>query len=70
MRDRFTLVMRHKRTFLGFGSAFALLFWVPCFGVLLLPVGAAASTRVLWRILETDASSLPALPRPVRSGSG
>jgi CysZ protein len=32
---------------LGFGVAFALIFWVPCCGVLLLPVGAAAATRLL-----------------------
>jgi CysZ protein len=35
---------------LGFGVAFALVFWVPCCGVLLLPVGAAAATRLLVEI--------------------
>jgi CysZ protein len=69
MRDRFSLVMRHKAASLGFGAAFAVLFWVPCFGILLLPVGAAAATRVLWRILETDPDILPGLPRPAQDKS-
>lgn len=70
MRDRFGLAMRHKPAFFGFGIAFAILFWVPCLGVLLLPVGAAASTHLLWRILESDPEVLPTLPRPARRGSG
>ena len=35
---------------LGFGLTFALIFWVPCCGVALLPVGAAAATRLLAQI--------------------
>jgi uncharacterized protein involved in cysteine biosynthesis len=35
---------------LGFGSAFALSFWLPCCGILLLPVGVAAATELLVRL--------------------
>ncbi len=69
MRDRFNLLMRHKRVFAGFGAAFAVLFWIPCCGVLLLPVGAAAATELIWRILETDPEALPALPRRTTASS-
>jgi uncharacterized protein involved in cysteine biosynthesis len=31
---------------LGFGLAFMLVFWVPCCGVALLPVGVAAATKL------------------------
>ena len=64
MRERLSLVRAHKRTCLGFGAAFSILFWVPGCGVILLPVGVAAATRLLWRILEADARVLPSLPRP------
>ena len=64
MRDRFGFVMSHKRETLGFGLAFAALFWVPCFGVLMLPVGVAGATRLIWRILKADPAALPSLPRP------
>lgn len=63
MRDRFALVMGHKSAALGFGLAFALLFWFPCFGILMLPVGAVAATSLLWRMLEHDATLLPQIAR-------
>lgn len=63
MRDRLRLVLGHKAAALGFGLAFAILFWVPCFGVLLLPVGVAAATRLVWRILDGDPNLLPGVPR-------
>ncbi len=64
MRDRFGFIMEHRRETLGFGLAFAALFWVPCFNVLMLPVGVAAATRVIWRTLAADPTALPDLPRP------
>jgi uncharacterized protein involved in cysteine biosynthesis len=64
MRERFGLIMKYKRATFGFGLAFALLFWLPCCGILMLPVGAAAATRLIWRLLEHDAELLPDLPRP------
>ncbi len=63
MRDRFSLIMEHKATCLGFGMAFAIVFWVPCFGVLLLPVGVAAATDLVWRLLAADARLIPTLAR-------
>jgi hypothetical protein len=35
---------------IGFGTAFALLFWLPCCGIVMLPVGVAAATRLVWEI--------------------
>ncbi len=76
MRDRFALVHRHPGATLGFGAAFSLLFLVPCFNVLLLPVAVAAATRLVWRLLDEDRSVLPALDRgalsfdPRRSPAG
>jgi uncharacterized protein involved in cysteine biosynthesis len=64
MRDRFGMVMKNKLAAFGFGIAFALLFWLPCCGVLMLPVGVAAATRLIWRLLENDPTLLPYLPRP------
>jgi uncharacterized protein involved in cysteine biosynthesis len=49
-RYRFGFMMRHLSVVLGFGVAFALLFWVPCFGTLMLPVGAIAATQLYWAI--------------------
>lgn len=64
MRDRMRLVARYKAAALGFGTGFALLFWIPCCGVLMLPVGVAGATRLVWRILESDETLLPWVSRP------
>ena len=45
-RDRVALVKAHGASALGFGVAFALSFWLPCCGILLLPVGVAAATEL------------------------
>jgi uncharacterized protein involved in cysteine biosynthesis len=59
-RDRLGLMSRHLPGVLGFGLTFAALFWVPCCGVLFLPVGAAAATLVGCRILaQTGAADGP-----------
>jgi CysZ protein len=57
IRRRLRMVLDHKAAAFGFGAAFALLFWLPCFGVLMLPVGVAAATRLTWRMLEREALS-------------
>jgi uncharacterized protein involved in cysteine biosynthesis len=49
-RQRFHFMRRHFPVVLGFGCTFSLLFWLPCFGVLMLPVGVAAATRLYWEI--------------------
>ncbi len=63
MRDRFQLIKQHLRPCLGFGLAFAMLFWIPCLGTFLLPVGVIAATEVVWEILRSDSKLIPALPR-------
>jgi len=50
-RERFQLMVDHFPAVLGFGLTFAVIFWVPCCGVLFLPVGAAAATIVVSRVL-------------------
>ncbi len=49
-RQRFALVRRHAGVVLGFGAAFALVFWLPCCGIVMLPVGVVAATRLLWEL--------------------
>ena len=49
-RARLTLVRENFACVLGFGLAFALAFWLCC-GVVMLPVGAMAATRLLGAIL-------------------
>jgi uncharacterized protein involved in cysteine biosynthesis len=50
-RERLRFVRRNFACVLGFGGAFALAFWLPCCGVVLLPVGAIAATRLVAGIL-------------------
>lgn len=74
MRERFQLFVRHKLACLGFGAAFSLLFWIPCgCQIVLLPVGAAAATDLVWQLLGRDPGLLPELtrpaPAPVRDGT-
>jgi uncharacterized protein involved in cysteine biosynthesis len=45
-RERIAFVKAHAATALGFGAAFTLSFWLPCCGILLLPVGVAAATEL------------------------
>jgi uncharacterized protein involved in cysteine biosynthesis len=49
-RQRARFMIRHFTVVLGFGSAFSLVFWLPCFGVVMLPVGVAAATQLYWEI--------------------
>jgi uncharacterized protein involved in cysteine biosynthesis len=75
MRERFLLFKRYKAACLGFGAAFSLLFWIPCgCQIVLLPVGAAAATDLVWQLIESDPELLPQLgrgsPLVVRASSG
>ncbi len=63
LRDRLRLMAAHKAAILGFGLAFAALFWLPCFQVLMLPVGVAAAAELMWTILARDPQLLPGLAR-------
>jgi CysZ protein len=63
-RQRMAFVKRHVGLVLGFGTAFALVFWVPCCGIVMLPVGVVAATRLLWEIERSAPTGLlaPAAP--------
>ena len=50
MRQRFAFMRRNLSVVLGFGAAFALLFWLPCCSVVMLPIGVVAATRLVWEI--------------------
>jgi CysZ protein len=47
VRRRLDLMRKNLACVLGFGFAFMLVFWVPCCGVGLLPVGVVAATRLI-----------------------
>ncbi len=61
-RERFRFLRRHARVCLGFGAGFALVFWVPCLSLLLLPVGVVGATEVVWHLAALD----PEAPRSLR----
>lgn len=58
--ERLGLLRRYPAVVLGFGATFALLFWLTCCGVVLLPVGAAAATLVVTEILRAEGRIPPA----------
>ncbi|HET7542059.1 MAG TPA: EI24 domain-containing protein [Polyangiaceae bacterium] len=62
-RERVAFVRAHAASALGFGSAFALSFWLPCCGILLLPVGVAAATELYDTLTRTHPRT-PALADP------
>ena len=49
MRERLRWMKRNGPAVLGFGLAFAAAFWLPCAGLLLLPIGVAAATELVFR---------------------
>lgn len=63
-RERIGFILANLPCVLGFGLAFSALFWLPCFGVVMLPVGAVAATHLVWTMLLAAPDELPALPRP------
>jgi uncharacterized protein involved in cysteine biosynthesis len=58
-RDRVAFVKSHGASALGFGAAFALSFWLPCCGILLLPVGVAAATELYDTLSRTRSKDAP-----------
>jgi len=59
MRDRFAVVVANRRAVLGFGAVFAALFWLPCCGLLLLGVGVASGTRLVWTVFYERSTAMP-----------
>jgi uncharacterized protein involved in cysteine biosynthesis len=49
-RQRLAFMKAHAGPVMGFGAAFALVFWLPCCGLSMLPVGVIAATRLYWEI--------------------
>jgi uncharacterized protein involved in cysteine biosynthesis len=56
-RARLGIVRANLGCVTGFGLAFTALFWLPCLGVALLPVGAIAATRLSCRILAAGGAA-------------
>ncbi len=54
-RQRLAFMTRHFSVVLGFGVAFSLVFWLPCLGIVMLPIGVVAATRLYWEIERTAA---------------
>jgi CysZ protein len=56
VRERLALVRVEWLSFLGFGLGFAAAFWIPCCGIVLLPVGVIAATQLAttWLGLSSD----------------
>jgi uncharacterized protein involved in cysteine biosynthesis len=63
-RARIAFVKAHAASALGFGAAFTLTFWLPCCGILLLPVGVAAATELCHTLARRDPESLPGALNP------
>lgn len=63
VRRRLQFLKRHPRPVFGFGVGVLIAFWLPCCGIVLLPVAVVAATDLLWTILEQDPEALPELPR-------
>jgi CysZ protein len=61
--DRLGFVAANVGPVLGFGLGFSAMFWIPCFGILMLPVGVVAATRLLHLLVEHDPDQLPSLTR-------
>jgi uncharacterized protein involved in cysteine biosynthesis len=63
VRRRLQLLNRHPQPVLGFGAGVLIAFWLPCCGIVLLPVAVIAATDLLWEILEQDREALPEIQR-------
>jgi CysZ protein len=69
VRERLALVRTEWRSFVGFGFGFAAAFWVPCCGIVLLPVGVVAATRLATTWLGLSAPPATARLETSRSGA-
>lgn len=52
IRNRFRLLRSAPLPVLGFGAAFALLFWIPCCGIVFIGVGVVGATQLLLGLAE------------------
>lgn len=49
-RQRFRFIRSHLSAVVGFGLAFASVFWLPLAAVVLLPLGVIGATRLVWKL--------------------
>jgi CysZ protein len=64
VRERVALVRLEWRSFLGFGLGFTAAFSIPCCGIVLLPVGVVAATRLISAWLALTAATPATVPSP------
>lgn len=69
MRDRIAFMRGHARAVLGFGVAFAAVFWIPLAPVVLLPLGVIGATRLIWQIAAVDETWRARLSRNMEPNS-
>jgi uncharacterized protein involved in cysteine biosynthesis len=65
--ERLGFVASNLGPVLGFGVGFSALFWVPCLGILMLPIGVVAATRLVHLLLAHDPEQLASVPRALPS---
>jgi CysZ protein len=61
--ERLRYIRQHAGATMGFGLAFAALFWIPCAGILLLPAGVVAAARLTSAMVDSE----PTLPPKTHS---
>ena len=67
--ERTAIVRRYSGATFGFGLAFAALFWIPCTGLVLLPVGVVAAARLTATMVADEPTSLTRAESPNRPPS-
>ena len=68
-RTRWRFMRRNARAVLGFGLAFAALFWIPCAGLALLPVGVVAAAQLVALLVRARPQELDAYFGGERTGA-
>ncbi|MET0412622.1 MAG: EI24 domain-containing protein [Polyangiaceae bacterium] len=63
--ERTAIVRRYSGATFGFGLAFAALFWIPCAGIVLLPVGVVAAARLTATMVGREPTSRARAESPI-----
>jgi CysZ protein len=69
VHTRWRFMRRNARAVLGFGLAFAALFWIPCAGLALLPVGVVAAAQLVALLVRARPEGLDAYFGGARTGA-
>jgi CysZ protein len=67
--ERTAIVRRYPGATFGFGLTFAALFWIPCTGIVLLPVGVVAAARLTATMVGSQPTSTARAESPSRPPS-